>query len=215
MNNEIFTVLYMWLIPPIVLLLVLWQSVKTGYLSFYEGVSEGSRWLLVNILLCIAIFVCVFFQAEIRKTGWNAAWWGYALFEYVGSWVVGGIFLINLNTPYGVKQKHLNQSFSFNINLKDLGPNKFLVRLERNEYSKSGSYNLILYRSILAQDYSGEYVTLKQEHVFETKNLEEYTKDKIVVLLKDYFDNRKVFTTDTDCVMVEVSRKEPEVLIIK
>lgn len=216
MDNHLVTVLWMWLTPPIVLCLSLYFLYRSGYLL--SGIEEVQhRWWVPNILLFIAILLCVAYQAEVNKIGWVGEWIVYAIFEYVGSWVVGGMVLCFNTRIFDAKQTYLNQTFNFNLDPAELGPDKYAVRILENEYNRVKKFQLVLYRTVRKVDITGEYIVFQSEHFFEYQEKQFYTKERIRDTLKDYFEAKQVFQIEgdtSDLMVVEVAKKKPTVIVI-
>lgn len=163
-----------------------------------------------------ANFICVAYQAEFNNVGWVGEWVIYLFFEYGGSWVIGGAILC-FSSIFDVKQRYLNQKFSFNLDPMELGADKYVVKIELNNYHKDSPHQLFLYRTVREKDLTGEYVLFRHEHTFPHQERHFYTKEKVTEILKDYFDAKRVFqvegTTGKE-VIVEVKPKQAEVIII-
>lgn len=215
MNSELFTLLWMWLTPAIFLVLLLIQCFKTGYLCSNDCDRDAGRWWLPNILLGIMIFVCVFWQAEVNHAGWTSEWLAYAVFEYFFSWACAAVALLLVDRSYGAKQLHLNQCFIFNMDLNSIGFDKYVVHLRKNNFSREANYNLVLYRSVRQIDVTGQYVVLEEVYTFKEMPRHEYTKEVITNLLKDYFDNDKIFKLEGEAALVDVVQQKPEVIVIR
>lgn len=217
MDNHLVTVLWMWLTPPIIFCLSLYFMYRSGYLL--SGIDEvQARWWVPNIILFLAIFVCVAYQAELNNIGWQGEWIVYAIFEYAGSWVVGGMVLCFNTRIFDAKQTYLNQRFDFNLDPQDLGADKYVVRILKNDYSRDKKFQLVLYRTVREADITGEYIIFQSEHFFECQAKEFYTKERITALLKDYFESKQVFQLEDsskDLVVVEVTKKKPTVIVIE
>lgn len=216
MNHELVTVLWMWLTPAIVFCITLYTLSRSGYLvSNVESLSH--RWWLPNIILILTIFLCIAYQAEVNKVGWVGEWFLYLIFEYAGSWIVGGTVLCISVKIFDAKQRYLNQKFSFNLDPMELGADKYVVKIELNNYHRDNPHQLVLYRTVREKDMTGEYVIFRHEHTFPHEERHFYTKEKVTEILKDYFDAKRVFqvegTTGKE-VIVEVKPKQAEVIII-
>ncbi len=216
MNHELVTVLWMWLTPAIVFCISLYFMYRSGYLV--SNVEElDHRWWVPNIILVVTIFICVAYQAEFNNVGWVGEWVIYLLFEYGGSWVVGGVILCFSSNIFDAKQRYLNQKFTFNLDPMELGVDKYVVKIELNNYHRDNPHQLVLYRTVREKDFTGEYVLFRHEHTFPHEEKHFYTKEKVTEILKDYFDAKRVFqvegTTGKE-VVVEVKPKQAEVIII-
>lgn len=216
MDSHLITVLWMWLTPPIALCLALYFLYRSGYLL--SGIAEVQhRWWVPNILLLITILLCVAYQAEVNKVGWVGEWIVYAIFEYLGSWVIGGMVLCFNTRIFDAKQTYLNQTFNFNLDPAELGPDKYAVRILENEFSRVKKFQLVLYRTVRKVDITGEYIVFQNEHSFECQEKQFYTKERIRDTLKDYFEAKQVFQVEgdiSDLMVVEVAKKKPTVIVI-
>lgn len=214
MNTELITVLWMWFTPTIVFILPLWFLLKTGYIVLGQG-CPSERWLLPNIILLGAIFACVYYQAQINHVGWNGGWVLYGMFEYFGSWVVGTAFICWSAKLFQAKHTYLEQKFDLGIDPATIDVGKYIVRLSRNQFSREEHYNLELLQATTKSDSTGDYTVLTKVYTFKSESKNFYTKEKVIEVLKDYFDNERLFTVEGEGVIVEASKREPEVLIIR
>lgn len=212
---DLFALLTMWLTPFFVLAITLILMMREGTLCLAGDLNRASsNWWVPNILLLLTIVGCASYWTVFKGTGWNAQWLGYGIFEYIGSWLVCGIFLFNSDKAYGVKQQHLNQNFLFNMNLDEVGPDKYLIRMVKDNFSKDNEQAMTLYRTIRQNDWTGEHIVAEREYTFPSKKSHEYTRAEIHRLLKNYFDNQRVFSVEKSAELIEVEKKAPEVIVI-
>lgn len=209
-------VLSLWLVPVCVLCLVLWQSIKTGYLSNIDEDKrhKGSRWWVPNIIFFISLACMVYLAVQSKLLDWTVFdWLVYSFSNWVFSWAIGAIILIIIFVPYGAKQKHLAQSFKFNIDLKELGPNKYVAHIEVDR--RSGYSGLSLYVTQLKTDYTGDWVVLEEVYKFPVVKTHELTREEVTGMLKGYFDSTQVFIVEGATAIVEVEKQLPDIIVLK
>lgn len=116
-------------------------------------------------------------------------------------------------------EKNRRQKVEFNLDIDKLDVGAFVLRQVNDDLYRKESWSKgvrpVLFRVRVGRDLAGDSKYLWREHAFPFGLKTEYTREKLTQALKDYFDNEKIFTLDSQAILVDVESKTPEVLVIR
>lgn len=212
--------LALWLVPAILFVAYASYVVVTGKLCFEN--NKADNWavfpcIVALILPLLGVAYAYFVLGYPVSLGGIA---GYTVFEFVGSWIVFGMFYCSsVMGSFEFFEMNRRQKVEFNLDIDTLDVGAFILRQVNDDLYRKESWSHgvrpVLYRVRIGRDLSGDHKYLYREHTFPFGLKTEYTREKLTETLKGYFDNEKVFTLDAQAILVDVESKSPEILVIR
>lgn len=219
-----FVFLAMWLVPPALFVL-------TGMFMVYrEGCSASLTDVYVHFdidkyidktnLLCLLgilypLAMLMYYHFVVGGAVTIAGIFGYTIFELAGSWLIYGLFTITgIHGWYGIKERHLKQKYSMNVDFDDLDVGQYVVRTRKNhDYQKP--YRLELKQVHIEKDVTGEYKVLN--NIESWGNTQFWTEQEIKDTLSDFFKARNLFYIDNEngFGIIQVEQHKPKIIVIE
>lgn len=217
-NTIIF--LSMWLIPPTLFIAFMWYYCTKRRQIFVSIFGNNEEFPVVTLLVSI-LLPSIAVAIAVKWLGFPVGGeiLAYLVFEVIGGWVMFLVFYAGgLTAHCQAEIESKNQSELFGIDLNELGPNQYIARYHTGSdrwYSEKDGLYFSLYRTLREKDLSGEHIVVRKAHSFGQFHRHDLPKDKMIQLLKDYFDNQTVFNVESPALLVEAPKKPaPEVLFI-